>query len=386
MKKMMAFSLLLLTAITCFFQQEPLVTNIFQDAYILDVLADMSAQTGVSIIADTTVTGFVTVEFTDVPLEQALKMVLMPGGYSYIKLDGFYFVGSPDPKNPAFRHIAQTKTYKLKYLTVDSLMSLIPTTYEPFVKVDKETNQVTITAPAEFVAEFEEVLSQIDVAPNQIKISVLVTEISKDKLSELGLQEIGYSFGANQQFNPNWQVITGLVSGALAIQTDIFGTIVAKIAALEEQRQAKIKADPWIIAKENKPARLFVGQREIIIVQPEGAAATIQTVDVGIGLDIVARVVGENEIEVSLTPSVSYFSNGRTTRTLSTKRNEMSTTLIIRSGQTVAVSGLTVEGDSQSSSGLPLLSRIPLLRYLFGVRSESSEERELVIFLSVEKL
>jgi len=385
MRKMMAFSFLLLTAITCFFQQGPLVTNIFQDAYILDVLADISAQTNVPIIADTTVTGFVTVEFKDVPLEQALKMVLMPGGYTYIKLDGFYFVGSPDPKNPAFRHIAQTKTYKLKYLTVDSLMSLIPTMYEPFVKVDKETNQVMITAPAEFVAEFEKILSQIDVAPSQIKISVLVTEISKDKLSELGLQEMGYSFGANQQFNENWKAITGLVSGALTIQTDIFGTIVAKIAALE-QRQAKIKADPWIIAKENKPARLFVGQREIIIVQPEGAAATIQTVDVGIGLDIIARVVGENEIEVSLTPSVSYFSNGRTTRTLSTKRNEMSTTLIIRSGQTVAVSGLTVEGESQSSSGLPLLSRIPLLRYLFGVRSESSEQRELVIFLSVEKL
>jgi type II secretory pathway component GspD/PulD (secretin) len=243
-----------------------------------------------------------------------------------------------------------------------------------------------ITAPAEFVAEFEKILSQIDVAPSQVKISILVTEISKDKLSELGLQEMGYSFGANQQFNENWQAITGLVSGALTIQTDIFGTIVAKIAALEEQRQAKIKADPWIIAKENKPARLFVGQREIIIVQPEGAVATIQTVDVGIGLDIIVRVVGENEIEVSFTPSVSYFSNGRTTRTLSTKRNEMSTTLIIRSGQTVAVSGLTVEGESQSSSGLPLLSRIPLLRYLFGVRSESSEQRELVIFLSVEKL
>ncbi|HCO98029.1 MAG: Type II and III secretion system protein [Thermotoga sp. 50_1627] len=386
MRKLMVVSLLLLTAITCFFEEEPLVTNIFQDTYILDVLADISAQTGIPIIADTTVTGFVTVELTDVPLEQALKIVLMPGGYTYIKLDGFYFVGSPDPKNPAFRHIAQTKTYRLKYLNVDSLVNLIPSMYEPFLKVDRETSQVTINAPEEIVKDFEVLLNQIDVAPNQVKISVLVTEISKDRLSELGLQEIGYSFGANQQFNENWQAITGLVSGTLAIQTDVFGTIVAKIAALEEERQAKIKADPWIIAKENKPAKLFVGQREIIIVQPEGAAATIQTVDVGIGLDIVARVVGEDEIEVSLTPSVSYFSNGRTTRTLSTKRNEMSTTLIIRSGQTVAVSGLTVEDDSQSSSGLPLLSRIPLLRYLFGVRSESSEQRELVIFLSVEKL
>lgn len=386
MKRSMMIFVFLMSAITCFFQQEPLVTNIFQDAYILDVLADISAQTGVPIVPDMTISGFVTIELRDVPLEQALKMVLMPGGYTYIKLDGFYFVSSADPKNPAFRHIAQTKTYKPRYLSIDSVMSLIPTIYEPFLKSDKETNRITITAPAEIIQSFEKALNEIDTPPAQVKISVLVTEISKDKLSELGLEELGYSFGANQQFNESWQAIVGLVSGSLAIQTDVFGTIVAKIAALEEQRQAKIKADPWIIAKENKPAKLFVGQREIIIVQPEGAAATIQTVDVGIGLDIIARTVGENEIEVSLTPSVSYFSNGRTTRTLSTKRNEMSTTVIIRSGQTVAVSGLTVESGSQTSSGLPLLSRIPLLRYLFGTRSDSSAQRELVIFLSVEKL
>lgn len=385
MRRRTVFSLLLLSTL-CFLEEEPLVTNIFQDTYILDALADISAQTGVPIIVDNTVSGFVTIELQDVPLERALKMILMPGGYTYVKLDGFYFVGSPDPNNPAFRHIARTKTFKPKYLSVDSIRNLIPKTFEPFLKFDAETNQITITAPEEIVKEFEKVLDQIDVAPSQVKISVLVTEISKDKLSDLGLEEIGYSFGANQQFNENWQAITGLVSGVLAIQTNVFGQIVARIAALEEQRQAKIKADPWIIAKENKPAKLFVGQREIIIVQPEGAAATIQTVDVGVGLDIVARVVGDNEIEVSLTPSVSYFSNGRTTRTLSTKRNEMSTTVIIRSGQTVVVSGLTVESDSQSNSGLPLLSRIPLLRYLFGTRSESSSQRELVIFLSVEKL
>jgi type II secretory pathway component HofQ len=73
-------------------QEEPLVSNIFQDTYILDALADISAQTGIPIIADTTVTGFITMELNEVPLEQALKMILMPGGYVFKKMDGFYFV------------------------------------------------------------------------------------------------------------------------------------------------------------------------------------------------------------------------------------------------------------------------------------------------------
>ncbi|MEJ5229514.1 MAG: hypothetical protein WHT65_05890 [Pseudothermotoga sp.] len=81
MKKIIVIACLLVLAVTFFAEEEPLVSNFFQDTYILDALADISAQTGIPIIADTTVSGFVTIELKDVPLEKALKMILMPGGY-----------------------------------------------------------------------------------------------------------------------------------------------------------------------------------------------------------------------------------------------------------------------------------------------------------------
>ncbi|WP_041082545.1 type II secretion system protein GspD [Thermotoga profunda] len=369
-----------------FGEQEPLVSNFFQETYILDALADIAAQTGVPIIADTTVSGFVTIELNEVPLEKALKMILMPGGYSFIKVDGFYFVGAPDPKNPAFRYLAQTKAIKPKYLKVDSIKNLIPSFYEPFLKIDTQNNLITITAPEQIIERFEEDLQKIDLPPRQVKISVVVTEVSKDAMSDLGLDQFGYTFGANQQIKEDWTTILGLVSGVLSVQTDVFGTIVARIQALEEQRKATIKADPWIIVQENKPARLFVGQREIIIIQPEEGTATTQTVDVGVGLDITARVVGNNELEIAVAPSVSHFTTAQVSSSLSTKRSELSTTLSIQSGQTVVISGLTVEQSSDSYTGFPFFGNIPILRYLFGVKSDSESKRELVIFLSAEVL
>lgn len=385
---MKRFSILIvfLIALTSLAEEEPLVTNIFQDTYILDALADISAQSGVPIIADTTVSGFVTIELNEVPLEKALKMILMPGGYTFIKVDGFYFVGAPDPKNPAFRYLVQTKVIKPSYLKVDSIRNLLPSFYEPFIKIDTENNLITITAPEQIIAKFEEDLKNIDIPPRQVKISVVVSEVSKDNLGEIGLDQIGYTFGANQQYNEDWTAVLGLISGVLSVQTDVFGTIVARLRALEQDQKAKIKADPWIIVQENKPARLFVGQREIIILQPEEGTTTTETVDVGVGIDITARVVGKNELEINVAPNISHFTTAQTTSSLSTKRSELSTTLRIQSGQTVVISGLTVENSSDSYTGIPLLGNIPLLRYLFGVKSDSQSQREVIIFLSAEIL
>ncbi len=369
------------------FADEPLVTNIFTETYILDALADISAQTGVPIIADQTVSGFVTAEFDNVPLEKALRMLLMPGGYVFIKMDGFYFVGSPDPKNPAFIHLSETVTMKPKYVRVDTVKNLLPVYYEPFVKFDMANNLVTITAPQEIVKRFIKDLSEIDQPPKQVKINVLVTEVAETTLKELGFDQIGYQFGANQQFKEDWSATLGLVSGTLSFKTDMFGTIVATIKALEENQKAKIKANPWIIIQENKPAKLFIGQREIILIETAaGAAVSTQTVDVGVGIDISARVVNENEIELTVAPNVSHFAQPRTATSLSTKRSELSTTIRMQSGQTLVIGGMTVENSSDSYVGLPLFRSIPLLRYLFGVSSDSENKRELLIFVSAETL
>ena len=76
------------------------VDNIFFDTFIRDALADISLQTGVPIVADTTVTGFVTLELVDVPLPVALEQLLWPAGYTFRWMDGYYLVGIGRPAKP----------------------------------------------------------------------------------------------------------------------------------------------------------------------------------------------------------------------------------------------------------------------------------------------
>ncbi len=361
--------------------EQPLVSNYFYDTYILDALSDMSAQTGVTIIADSTVAGFVTIELTDVPLEKALQLVLMSGGYSYVKIDDFYFVGAPDPKSPSFYLIAKTESFKIQYLSVASIKELLPAIYEQYVKINGTSNMLTITAPKNIIERFREDLKKIDIPSKSVKIQVVVTEVSEGVMKELGLESVEYEFDASESFNENWITVLKLALGTFDLEADFFGTLLAKIKLLENDQEAEITANPWIIVNDRMPASLYVGERQVVVLEAEGATSRIESIDAGVSLDVTPKIVGDDEIELTISPKISSFSGDRLNGLL-VRRNELTTTIYAKSGQTLMISGITIEKKSEGFQGIPLLSKIPLLRYLFGVGSEDDNKRELLIFIT----
>lgn len=365
--------------------EQPLVSNYFYDTYILDALSDISAQTGVTIIADSTVAGFVTIELTDVPLEKALQLVLMTGGYSYVKIDDFYFVGAPDPKSPSFYLIAKTESFKIQYLSVASIKELLPAIYEQYVKINGTSNMLTITAPENIIERFREDLKKIDIPSKSVKIQVVVTEVSEGVMKELGLESIEYEFDASESFNENWITVLKLALGTFDLETDFFGALLAKIKLLEDDHKAEITADPWIVVNDRMPASLYIGERQVVVLEAAGATSRIESIDAGISLEVTPKILNSEEIELTISPKISSFSGDRLNGLL-VRRNELSTTIYARDGQTIMISGITFEKKSEGFRGLPFISKIPLLRYLFGVGTEDDNKRELMIFVTPEIL
>ena len=76
--------------------QEPLVSTVFFETDVRDAVNELIFQTGINIIMDETVRGIVTLDLRDVPLEKALTMLSMAGGFSFRKIDDYYFLGIAD--------------------------------------------------------------------------------------------------------------------------------------------------------------------------------------------------------------------------------------------------------------------------------------------------
>jgi general secretion pathway protein D len=63
------------------------------------------------------------------------------------------------------------------------------------------------------------------------------------------------------------------------------------------------------------------------------------------------------------------------------EQTEAKTSLVVQSGQTIVIGGLIREDVSDSRSGIPILSKIPVLGYLFGNTDKTNHRKELIILL-----
>src|SRR5690554_3864823 len=319
-------------------EDQPLVTMLFFETDLREALNEISLQTGVNIIMDHTVSGMVTADIQDLPLEKALDMILMSGGYTYKKYDDFYFVGLADVKNFSFTSLSELEVVNLKYVKVEDVLDIIPATYRDYVTGNRQKNTITINAPDRIMELLMGIIKEVDQPRTQVEIKVLVTEIDSRYIKEFGSDLFSFSTAD--------EIVTGFAydnnSSLLSIQGDIYGQLLSRIKLLQEDKKASIEADPRIIVAEGESAELFIGDQQILLINSddEDLAARIEKLNVGVGLKVTVERIVEDNIMLSIAPEISYLVKSRRPD-LIIKENSVSTTLSLKDGQTVARAGMT---------------------------------------------
>ncbi len=366
-------------------EEDVRISTMFFQEDIREALTELMLQTGTNIIFDDTVSGTVTLDLEDVPLERALEMILMAGGYSYRQIDDYYIVGLPDPRSELFGNLTEMETITLQYVTVAEARGLLPVHYDRYLRSSTSDDYtMTITAPQAVTQRLKEDLEQIDVPQQEIMIQAIVTELSLEALDELG----GTLFQWSTEGFPDWDA-DGLFSiglpspGNLSLESGLFGTLEATLRAMEQDDQVDIRANPQIRTVDRNTADLFVGDTRHIILTPEGAASRLEQVNVGVSLEVTPRIVDGERIHLTVVPEISHMVSERR-EDLVVRRSEMSTSLYLENGQTAMLAGMTIEELLEQERKVPILGDIPLLRLLFRQTTERVSERELLVFITAE--
>jgi len=363
-------------------EKEPLVTLVFFEMDLREALRELALQTGVHIMMDENVTGTVTLDLVDTPLEKALRMMLVAGGFTYRKMEDFYLVGLADPRNRAFVELSETEIFFFKNTSVDTVEALLPEAFKSYVRFDRHTNTVGVTAPRAVMDRITADFKKIDAPRPQVKIKALVSEVRTEVVKEWGIDLFNWEFSTGQKKNPDWTTILELSPGAAMVETDIFGLLHTKMRALEIEGEARIHADPVVVAADGKTADLFVGDRHNMILRMNDTYDRVEKIEAGTGLVVTPRVYAEH-IELDVRQTVSYFMENSVNEPV-VRVAEFSSTLRLVPGQTLLVSGLTQREDKSRESGTPVLGRIPLVRLLFREAGQEQKESELLVFLSAE--
>jgi general secretion pathway protein D len=247
--------------------------------------------------------------------------------------------------------------------------------------------------------EYEQIgnlLRQLDVPPRQVLIDAKIYEVDLTGAFSAGVT----SYLETKDTGTVSRVLNatagasglGLSVGALVLKSH---ELLGVLQASEATQNARVISAPSIIATDSIPATMNVGQSVPVLssqavvggVTTGGTspfASTVNNVSTGVTLAITARVNSSGVVTMMINQQVSSPVAPSTggIQSPSFQNRSFDTQLTVQDGDTVAIGGFIQETYSQSSAGVPILHRIPILGAAFGSKSISKARTELIVFLT----
>ena len=281
------------------------------------------------------------------------------------------------------------------------------------VVADKDNNTILIVATAAEYSVIEAALKKLDVPQRQVAIEVTIAEVKLTNDLQFGVEWLfkggapsgrgsGGLFNRSTPFNPAVPSASGSTVGLtlatgfnyLINSLNFPGGIQAALHLLDNYGTVKVVSNPHLAALDNQKATIKVGDRIPICQQNVVGAGTVGTttnvfsttsqyIDTGVLLQVTPHINAGGLVTLDVQAEVSVA--GATTQICEAppiNTRSIQTLLAVPTGQTMVMGGLILEDKENSSVGLPLISRIPVLGGLFGNQELKNNRTELVLFIT----
>ena len=392
------------------FTGEPISLNL-KDADIKDVLRTFAQLTGLNIAVDPNVSGSVTVDFVDVPWDQALDLILRQNGLSYVLEGNVMRVGTLSrlseeaAANRRFQEEERlnvpltTVSFKLSYARASDVSGLLKDLASPRARiiVDQRTNQLIISEIPGYLQTMRNLIDSVDVANRQVVIEARVVETTQSFL-----QQYGFNWGFRGTLDPSVGTGTGLIfpnrvdviggpfdfaagNPVLSFSLgNVLGTFTLDVAlnAAEQESSARVIAAPRIQTQDNVSAQIQAGT-QIPFQTRINFTTTVTYVDATLSLSVTPQITEAGTVIMDIQvqkndPGVQAADAPGPS--IATRR--ASTKLMVRDGGTAVIAGIYQTNDTTVQDRLPFLYQIPIIGNLFKSHNINSTHQELLIFIT----
>jgi len=295
--------------------------------------------------------------------------------------------------------------------------------------IDPETRNLIIVADPDTTKYITEVVSNLDRPKPQVLIKVVFLELTHNDSLDLGVEgnytkNIGNPFVSG--YMTNFQVINpgtsnasvvpksispinqslalsnifGLRNGAMGGLYQIFSQdYQVTLHAIATAGKARILSRPSVVARNNQPATITVGQSVPLVTNVRfdnfgNAINSVTYQSVGIILRVTPFISFDNLVEMILSPETSALepdrslwipissgTGGNVSAPIINSRSA-DTVVITPDGQTVIIGGLMADSKAETVTKIPFLGDIPILGNLFKHKVTDGSKQELIIFLT----
>jgi len=379
--------------------QKP-VTLEFRDAPLRQVFEALARSSGVNFVFDKDVRADarVTVFLRGVTLDEAMRVILGTQQLDRKLLNESSVLVFPNTAAKQREHQELiTRTLYLTNADVKQVQAMVRTIAKVRdVHIDERLNLLIVRDTPEVVRLVEKLIASVDLPEPEVMLEVEVMELATDQVDALGLQwpdTVNYGLPSLDGLGN----VTGQVAGQVFLsERNGFRASIANPAIVATLRasggNSNTLANPKIRVRNRDKAKVHIGQKLPIFTTTTNftgstsVAASVSYQDIGLKLDVEPTVQLDNDVVIKIGLEVSNVirqatgPGGTTAYEIGTRNT--STVLRLADGETQVLAGLINDEDRKSGSGIPGLSRIPILGRLFGTQTDTRNKTEVVLLIT----
>ncbi len=272
------------------------------------------------------------------------------------------------------------------------------------VSAVEETNSLIVRSSPSAWKSIRDVIERLDVMPMQVHIEAQVVEVQLQGELRYGVSwflenaalENGFPDVVNgPEIPPKWSTLGASIGGlgGSGLVWQLFkNDAVAVISALDSVTDLQLLQTPSVMVRNNAEATLNVGSRipiSSVTVNPgvgsDNTYSQVQYLDTGTILRVRPRVAKDGVVFLEIVQEVSSPGAPDTADPNGNVRidtRKLKTEAAVQSGDTVMLAGLISDGVQRGASGLPGLSRIPVIGALFGTQTSQKTRNEVIVLLT----
>jgi type IV pilus assembly protein PilQ len=401
---------------------------VMDDVPLTDAIRNLARQAGLNYMLDPKI-GYgqigpdgkavaqpnVSIRWEQITAEQALTALLNNYSLQLVE-DPKSKIARVTIKDPAAPVPLTTKIIQLKYASPSNVLASVTSIFtdkRSKVVPDNRTSQLVVVATELEMVSVDELIERLDTQTKQVLIEARILETTVNPTTKKGVDWTGTL--ANQQINvgnnlqqnsPNVSVNNTLSQTMPNILMDTAkgfnpstafldaSGVSATLSFLNTYAEVKELSTPRTITLDNEKAIIEVGELYPIVNVAAGTANTtggsqITYSNLTVRLEVTPRISANDFVNLTVNPTIMKLGKKYTSTVAGVANSvdsflsrNMSTHVMLPSGNTLVMGGLIQDQINQSNIKVPLLGDIPVLGYLFRSDSKDRTKTDLVLFIT----
>lgn len=407
------------------------VTLRVQDADVETVLRALAGAADVSIIMTPGVEGKVTLNVKDARWNDVFQSILRANGLDWRWQGRILQVMTAQEKEREAGMMALNNRLAQAYLDAShtgpmtvqivnvrysdtqslqkSLQKFVAKNPDAVIEIDEHNNALILQGTPTEQARMLALIEKLDRPRPQVQLKAYIIETTKEKARELGMQWGGSltkgsrhnliaGSGGSNLAGKGTNTISGVPMG-LNYAAQVGGTgagtlgfaygkiggniLETQLNLMEKEGVLNILSSPSLTTLDNKMAYTENGERVPYVTKGDDGDNEVKFEDAVLRLEMTPNIIDRRNMKLKILIKKDEVDSSRSVDGnpfIIKKQTE--TTVMVQSGETIVISGLTKERKTGTEAGVPGLKNLPGGRYVFGSTVDSVTMEEVLIFIT----